>query len=285
MARQFKKLPSFSNVTAGNTATLELPLGLTYDKIHINFSGVTLAQMKNLRVEVNGKPIREYKTAQVLQDENKYYGRNVSATVVDLCFNRDEMKTLPEARSFGLGTSSAPYPVQNADGSVSMVTPPAIANVTISMDIDGAATNPVLTAYAILSNPAPIGFITKVKNYPITIGAGLTEVDKIVRPETARIAALHVITAATIEKLELEMDSIVMSDMPKNIVEKIQVDNGRAPQAGRTALDFFLEGDMLQALPMKGVQDLRLRISAAEGTASGTPATLVVEYFDGYAGI
>lgn len=48
---------------------------------------------------MNGKPIREYKTAQVLQDENKYYGRNVSATVVDLCFNRDEMKTLPEARA------------------------------------------------------------------------------------------------------------------------------------------------------------------------------------------
>ena len=285
MARQFKKLPSFSNVSAGNTATLELPLGLTYDKIHINFSGLTLAQMKNLRVVVNGKAIREYKDAQALQDENKYYGRNVSATVVDLCFNRDEMKTLPEARSFGLGTSSAPYPVKNADGSVQMVTPPAISNVTISMEIDGAAASPSLTAYAILSNPAPIGFITKVKNYPFIIGAGVTEYDRIVRPETARIAAIHLVTAATIEKVELEMDSIVMSDMPKTIIEKIQVDNKRAPQAGRTALDFVLEGDMLQALPMKGVQDLRARVYAADGTASGTPATLVVEYFDGLAGI
>lgn len=46
------KLPSFSNVAASNTATLELPIGRTYDKIHIAYTGVTFAQMKNIRLKV-----------------------------------------------------------------------------------------------------------------------------------------------------------------------------------------------------------------------------------------
>lgn len=272
MARNSIKLPSFSNVTAGNTATLELPLGRTYDKLHINYSGVTLAQMKNIRVEVNGKPILEFKDGQALANYNKYFGRNTAVGVLDLCFKRDEMKTLAEARAFGLGTASP-------EGA------PAIANVTLRMDIDAAAAAPALTAYAIQSNPGPIGFITKVKNFPVSLNAGVTEVDKIPRPQSARIAAIHIVTDATLEKLEVELDSIKIFELPKTLAEKIQVDHERSPQADRATADFILEGDMLQALPMQGVQDFRVRIFSDAGTAAGTPATVVVEYFDGLPGI
>lgn len=55
MVRNFPQLPSFSNVSASNTATLELPIGRTFDKIHVNYSGVLLAQMKNIGLEVNKK--------------------------------------------------------------------------------------------------------------------------------------------------------------------------------------------------------------------------------------
>ncbi|WP_327786671.1 major capsid protein P2, partial [Vibrio anguillarum] len=56
MARITRKMPSFSNVAAGSTATLEFPLGLSYHFLHLYFTGVTLAQMKNIRIEVDGKP-------------------------------------------------------------------------------------------------------------------------------------------------------------------------------------------------------------------------------------
>ncbi|MCS6238012.1 hypothetical protein G3495_23445, partial [Shewanella baltica] len=88
------KLPSFSNVAAGNTATLELPIGRTYDKIHIAYTGVTLAQMKNIRLEVNGKAILEFKDGQALADYNKFYKRNTANGILDLHFKRDELKTL-----------------------------------------------------------------------------------------------------------------------------------------------------------------------------------------------
>ncbi len=272
MARSFVKLPSFSNVTAGNTATLELPLGRTFDKIHIGFSGVTLAQMKNIRVEVNGKAILEFVDAQALANYNKRYGRNTSINVLDLHFKRDEMKTLAEQRSFSLGTASP----QGA---------PAIANVTLRIEIDGAASAPKLEAHAIQSNPAPIGFITKVKNFPVSLNAGVTEIDKIPRPASARIGAIHIVTAATIEKIEVEVDSIKVYELDKSLAEKIQVDHGRAPQAGQVSADFILEGDMLQAIPLQGLQDFRIRVFTDAGTSAGTPATAVIEYFDGLAGI
>lgn len=277
MARNFPKLPSFSNVSAGNTATLELPVGRTYDKVHVNYSGVTLAQMKSIRFEVNGKSILEFKDGQALQNFNKRYGRNTAVGVLDFHFKRDEMKTLSEARAFALGTSSTAY----KDGSGQMVMPPQISNVTLRIEIDAAAAAPKLEAFAIQSNPAPIGFITKVKNFPVALNAGVTEVDKIPRPNTARIAAIHVVSAAVITKIEVELDSIKIYELPKTLGEKVQVDHGRSPQAGQVSVDFILEGDMLQALPMVGTQDFRIRVY----TDGAAPATVVVEYFDGLAGI
>ncbi|RTR33522.1 major capsid protein P2 [Shewanella atlantica] len=268
MARNFPKLPSFSNVSASNTATLELPIGRTYDKLHVNYAGVTLAQMKNIRLEVNGKSILEFADGQALQDYNKYYGRNSVAGVLDFHFKRDEMKTLQEARAFGLGTL-------NVEGA------PQIANVTLRIEIDAAAAAPVLEAFAIQSNPSPIGFITKVKNFPVALNAGTTEVDKIPRPNTARIAAIHVKTAATVTAIEVELDSMKIYELPKTLAEKVQVDHGRAPQGGLISQDFILEGDMLQALAMQGIQDFRIRVLSDDAA----PAVIVVEYFDGLAGI
>lgn len=265
--RTTNKLPSFSNVAAGNTATLEIPIGRTYDKLHIAYTGVTLPQMKNIRLEVNGKAILEFKDGQALADYNKFYKRNTANGILDLHFKRDEMKTLIEARMFGLGTKSGQSGV--------------ISNVTLRIEIDAAAAAPTLEGYAIQSDAAEIGYITKVKNFPVALNSGVTEIDKIPRPASASIAAIHIVTTAAITKVELEMDSLRAFEGGKTLIEKIQVDHGRSPQAGRVTLDFVLEGDMLQAIPLAGLQDLRIRVYTDDAAA----ATVVVEYFDGLAGI
>ncbi|NKF52787.1 hypothetical protein G3R49_19710 [Shewanella sp. WXL01] len=276
MARSFPELPSFSNVSAGNTATLELPIGRTYDKLHVNYSGVTLAQMKNIRLEVNGKAIIEFPDGQALQDYNKYYGRNAVAGVLDFHFKRDEMKTLEDARVFALGTSNAPFVDQRTKQTV---VPEQIANVTLRIEIDAAATAPKLEAFAIQSNPAPFGMCTKVKTTYVALNAGVTEVDRLVR--TARIMAVHVRSAATITRVEVELDSMKIYELPITLAEKIQVDHGRQPQDGLVSQDFILEGDILQALSMQGTQDFRIRIYSDDAAA----ADIVVEYLDGLKGI
>lgn len=277
MARTTKLLPSFSLVAPGSTATLQLPLGRTFDKIHVQYAGVTLAQMKNIRVEVNGKAIVEYHSAVELTDFNKRLGHNVEAGVIDFNFKRDEMKTLAEARYFGLGTASF-----DSQGNPF---PDPINGVVIKMDIDAAATAPTLTATAILSNAAPIGMITKVKNIPISLNPGINQIDKILRPVTGSIAAIHIVTAADIEEIDVEMDSIRVYEAKTPLAEKIQRDHGRVPQASMVSADFVLEGDPAQALTMAGLQDFRVLVHANSGTTPGTLAYVFVEYFDVFAGI
>lgn len=270
--RQFKLLPSFANVAAGNTTTLELPLGMTYDKIHLSYSGVTLAQLKEIKLDVNGKTVQHFKDGNELQARNKFMGRNVAAGTLDFHFKLDELKTLEEQRMFGLGTA-------NADGY------PVIQNVSISIDIDAAASAPVLTAHAIQSLPSPIGVITKVKRFPYSLNAGVNEIDNIPKNPTARIARFTIKTDADIEKIELEVDSAKAYEMPKVLGQKIQVDHKRDPQTGYYYVDMVLEGDMLQALVLKGVQDLRLRLYAKDDTPASTSCVVIVDYFDGFAGL
>ncbi|WP_394131658.1 major capsid protein P2 [Shewanella maritima] len=270
--RQTKLLPSFANVAKGNTTTLELPLGMTYDKIHLSYSGVTLAQLKEIKVDVNGKTIQHFKDGDELQSRNKNLGLNVAAGTLDFHFKDDVMKTLEEARMFGLGTA-------NADGH------PVVQNVTISIDIDGAATAPVLSAHAIQSNAAPIGVINKVKRFPYALNAGVNEIDNIPTNPNARIARFTIKTDADIEKIELEVDSRKMYEMPKILGQKVQVDHGRAPQTGYYYVDLVLEGDMLQALTLVGVQDLRLRLHAKDDTTASTACVVIVDYFDGLPGL
>ncbi|QLE85570.1 hypothetical protein FLM48_11065 [Shewanella sp. Scap07] len=270
--RQFKLLPSFANVAAGNTTTLELPLGMTYDRIHMTYTGVTLAQLTNIFVEVNGKSVMHFKDGQELQDRNKYLGLNAVAGTLDFHFKQDVLKTLEEQRMFGLGTA-------NRDGH------PVIENVTLRMDIAADAAAPKLSAHAVLSAPSPIGVIQKVKRFPDSVNAGINEIGNIPKPANARIARLLVKTAADIEKIEVEVDSGKAYELPKVLAQKIQVDHGRAPVAGYYYVDMVLEGDMLQALSLLGVQDFRLRLFAAEGTAASTACDVIVDYYDGYAGI
>lgn len=90
MARKFNLLPSITNVVAGSTATLNVPVGVTYHAINFEYSGVTLAQMKNIEVQINGKTIQEYVDGTRLQDMNKYYSRHTENGILTLWFDRIE---------------------------------------------------------------------------------------------------------------------------------------------------------------------------------------------------
>ena len=74
--RMLVKMPSLTNVAAGSTATLNCPIGRSYDRIIFEHNKeLTVEQIKNLRVEIDGKPIQEYKDVGQLQAINNYYKR------------------------------------------------------------------------------------------------------------------------------------------------------------------------------------------------------------------
>lgn len=258
MARRVKTLPSLSNVAAGLTASLELPLGAAYHTIYLEYSGVTLAQMKKIRIEVNGKVVQEFENGVQLDELNQYYNRGDAANgILPIHFTRTELKDVLQQRVFAIGTAD-------------------ISTLTLRFDIDAAAANPVVKAHAMQGNQSPIGYITKVKSFPRSFSTGgLQEIDNLPRPRSARIAAVHLISDKVVSA-KLEVDGEIAFEASKALEQKIQADYDRKPNANKMTMDFMKEGDFAQAQVLANVQDFRIRMELSEAA----PVTVLVEYLD-----
>lgn len=263
--RVTKKLQSINNVSAGSTAVLNLVIGPTYDSIVMTYSGVTQAQIKNIKLKANGKDFQTFKDAAELQNINKYWGRpDDAAGFLTFWFVRPEMALLSDQRLTALGTAD-------------------LKTLSIEFDIDASATAPVISASAVMSESQPFGVCTKVKAYTsATAVAGLKEIDNIPLGG-ARIIGIHNFKA-DISHSEVRVNDSVAFDVDKTLAENIQK-KANTPRVPLTAscshIDWILEGDPSQAMVTQGVQDFRLLLTC---DTAGSIRT-VVEYIDGLAGI
>jgi hypothetical protein len=259
--RLTKTLPSLANVAAGQTATLNCPVGLTYDRIEFEYSGVTLAQMKNVEVVINGKPVMTFKDMARLEILNDYYSRPKTTGFITLHFARPEMALVRDQRLTALGTKD-------------------VATLAVNIDIDAAAAAPVIKAHAVQSEPQLLGAFIKVREFQFDASvAGTMEISTL--PKGPRIMAAHLFKA-DVNDLEVEIDSQKVFDTSKDLAQSIQKTYGRTPQtASATHFDTCLEGDLAQSLVTSGAQDLRFRCDL--GTSGAVP--ILVEYLDGFKGI
>jgi len=256
----YKELPSFSNVSAGSTAVLQVPLGYSYNAINLEYSGVTLAQLQDIEVRINGKVMQSFVDGVRLQDINKYYDRNIESGFVTLWFETPEFKE-DFVRSTAIGTAD-------------------VSTFDVAVNIDAGAAAPVLKGHAIRSNNLPLGAIVKFKRFSASAAAaGIKEIDNL--PREARIKAIHLFKA-DISQAEIELDSTIFYDPSKTLGAKIQTDYERVPDTAKmTTVDFTLHGDPMQALLVQNAFDFRLR--ALCDTAGAFD--IVVEYLSGYSGI
>lgn len=249
-ARDRIKLPSFSNVAGGATATLECPLGKTYDKADFVLGGdLTPAKVIRPRLKLNGKTVQEFASLEEMDLEiNKYYNRNAEkAGVVTWWFIRPELDNLDQSRATALGTAQG------------------VQTMHFEFDIDASCANPQIEAFATLSDPRPLGLINIVRKFPRTFATAATqEIDSI--PRRGRIAAMHFIKS-DVSAVEVLTDRNTRFDFGKTLAQHDQTDYGRIPRAESTVVDFALEGDLFQALAMSGkvngqpwqVQDFRVK--------------------------
>lgn len=261
MARITRKCPSFSNVQAGSTATLQLPLGLTYHALYLYFSGVSLAQLKNIRIEVDGKPIKKWADGVRLNIENMHYGRGAATTdTLPIFFTRNELEEINQRRVFALGTRD-------------------VQTMSLLIDIDSEAAAPVLKANSVRSASAPMGFITRIHEFKHSSAvAGEIEIDNIPLRQNASIAAIH-IYSPDVTECSLQIDDAIVWEMTKSGAAKMQQDHGRTPQSNtKMSLDFLLEGDFVQAIQLAGVQDFRLKPVLSKAGSMD----IVVEYLEEY---
>ena len=170
--RKLTKMPSINNVNAGATCTCELPVGLTYDKLQILLTNITLAQLSNIEIRANGKTIQEFKTGTEIDALNKFHGRRAFANgVLDIWFIRPELNLPVEQRMTALGTAD-------------------LSTLAFHADINAACSSPAMEMLAQQSEREPMGVVTKIRRFPrSSAAAGLFEISNL--PKLGNIACVH----------------------------------------------------------------------------------------------
>ncbi len=279
--KSLKQLPTIANVAANNTVSIMLPVGNTYETIHVYYEGVTAKQLKNIKLEANSRLISEWPDGERLMSMDAHYNRATATGVLIFNFNRPELHKLGDTRFFGFDTNRSQ----------------GITTANISIDIAADAAAPKLTAYAqtVQSVAGVPNFLTKVRRmFKNVSAAGTFEIDNITPVVGASIAAIHLYmpddgdadALCQITKAELLVDNTNWHDIDSVGASNFQMLNGRDPQiADSTVIDLILDGDILHALPLsyKGqdgrdiaIQDLRLRCEAA----SAGQIEIMIEYID-----
>lgn len=264
--RNIAPLNKITGVAAGGTVSLTLPVNLTYDKVHFEYSGVTPAQIKNLKVELNGRTLTEYATLQDLLNENTYYNREVVAGFATMHFTRSEIKSskqpqLVEQRFFGLGTAG-------------------LSLCQIKFDIDEGAASPAIKAYAEKSASTTPGWLFKRRSFRYNFSAGVNEVENIPRPNGAYIALIE-IKKAGVKSAEFLINNVKWREhIPKALHNAILEQNERVVISNTHSIDLMLDGDVFGCLMLDpAINDMRLRVDCdIEGQAE-----IVVHYFDNFA--
>lgn len=259
-----KKVPKRMEIAPGAQYTVRLPIGPTYEKLSFYLGGgLTMAQVKNFRVEVRGKPIVSLKSLARLQEMNKHYRRDGSdrTDMVTLWFYRPEFVNIAERLNYAMGTAD-------------------VDTAVVTMEIDAAApAESDIEVMALQSGPRPFGVCTKIKEFPQTFAQG-GEFDIADLPRrSAAIAGLHLSTDKVTD-MKLELDSLTVVEGTTAQIHDHQ-DEWVDSQAGYSHMNFVTRGTQFDALQTDGVQDFRLKVNLTQAASFD----VVVEYFDTYDGL
>lgn len=239
-----KRMPSFEGVAAGATATLRLPIGLTYEQLLISYAGVTLPQITEIRVVGNGKTFQRYTSASRLDMMNRFTGRAAAAGVLLIDFTRYGLRTRQGEEVTALGTG-----VASKDGSTELST------LAVEIDIDAAAAAPALSCKAVQSAPQPLGLIRHVREFGYNPSAsGEYEISDI--PKGHLFNAVHFVSA-NVTALKIDRDGYAVFERSAAENSLIQADGVRVPQAGVFTFDPTEIGNGGETLQTAGVFDLR----------------------------
>ena len=257
-----RRMPGFEGVAAGNTATLRCPIGLTYHQLLITYSGVTLAQMDEIRVLANGETIQRFASGTQLDSFNRFEGRAAAAGVLTIDFNRYNLRTRRGEEVTGLGTG---YPND----------PAAVTTLSVEVDINAAAVGTVLSAKAIQGPPQPAGIIKKVRQFTYTAGAaGDFEISDLPRGDIINKILVGGHTANVYTNFKIERDNFVVFERSVAENRVVQTDGVRTPQTDLSVYDPTENGHGAEGLATAGVNDLRMTLTLTN--AGSVP--VAVEY-------
>jgi len=255
MTRSVKKMPTPAGIGAGQTASVNLPLGLTYNMLFIRMNVDAVPRdvpatdwgtyIDEIRLLVDGDATYQI-TATDLVALNQFYGQTIQDGTLPIFLSRPWMRTIGGEDQTAYGTAGG------------------MASFSIEMDLKTGITINDLDVYAVQSPGRPFGTHLRLQRFVHNQGViGEAEISDLPRGPYA-MAALHV-TTASISDLEVQVDNRKVTDTDVAMRAAMAAVVNRAPQAGYTHIDFLTENRLVEAMPM-AVSDFRLR---ATFTAAG----------------
>ena len=249
-----QRMPPFEGVAAGNTALIKLPIGRRFHSLYLTYSGVTLAQMTEIRIMANGKVFQRF-TAVERDAMNQFIGQSAAGGILQIPFDRLGLKNREQEELTAVNTG-----VADAQGN-------AITSFTVEIDIDGAAAAPALEMEATQSEAVAGGpgvMLNIRKDSRSIAGAGELEVSDFIygTPVSQALNRVYLIpSASTISKILLERDLYNIWERKTALNERVQTDGGRVPQAGYWVIDTTELGYGANNIGLRNVQDFRYRIT------------------------
>lgn len=256
-----RPMPSFNGVAANSTATLDMPIGLSYHGLLLTRGGTFGHDlMTDIRLKANGRELMAMSGAQ-LDDINVFNGLAAATAALSyIDFERLGLKTRQGVELTSIGTGM-PF---NNNASDPAYNPLPITNLQLEIDI-GAATGPTLSAIAIQSGPRPSGVLLKRRKFTYSIGgAGTFEISDL--PRGDNIDKIWIFSSVVTE-VQLERDNFLVFDRTAAENNLIQADGVRVPVANLFVIDPSERGNGGDLIVSKS-SDFRLKLGASgNGTA------------------
>lgn len=260
MARIEVRLPAPEGVAADQTATLKLPMGRRYHEIQIAYTGVTLAQMTEIRIFVNGKVFHRYSATR--RDEmNLFDGRTTANGILVIPFDRYKLKTLVGEEQTALNTSSP-----DANGN-------AINSAYIEIDIAAGATAPKLSFTATQSESVAGGAGTMLyvtRHTRDIAGAGSFDISDLPRGTVTSMMLNRIFfkpSANTISDVKVEKNQYTLFERSATLNSRIQSEGVRKPQSGYYVLDKTERGIGGDPIMLTGASDYRYMLNVTGAMA------------------
>ncbi len=230
------KIPNTTAVAANQPATWSVPIGLRYHSFQLAYSGITLAQMDQIRLNVNGETIHRYTGVQ--RDKlNQFDGRAAAGGILTIPLDRFGLYRQDGEEMTALRTG-----VADKLGKI-------INKVEIEIDVNAAAAAPAIAINATASdNPSGIGpgIIQRVLSYNRNFGAsGVVEwadLPKATEGSKYQVINRAAFFASNITNMEVSRDNKIIFQRTKALNDRVQLDGVRVPQSGLFVIDPTCEG-------------------------------------------
>jgi len=266
------ELTSPNGVTAGGTATFQIPRGLRVHDLRIEYGGA-LADYTELRVKANTETIRRYSfTEQEMMNVTDKFptAATLGYLLVPFDKRKNRVRESEEETALNVGRPAGAEPQ-----------PQEITNAEVQIDIAPGAATPSLKIWATVSN-AVLGGAGIVRHIVKTSrnagGAGELDIQDLDynKPNRAFIRRFF-IKSTQIARSKIKRDDRIIFDRTKKINDGAIKEGGyRVQQAGYTLIDRTEAGYGGMRIDTRGAQSLRLQL---EFTGAEPSFPILIEYY------